>query len=73
MDFIFSVRRKKGSMECVMDLPCFGEAELVYDRGEDFDYCEGSLMFWSKFGAGDRVFKVSDFQPDFVHNLWQRG
>ena len=45
MDFVFSVGRKKESMECVMDFPRFGETELVCDRGENLDDCEGSFMF----------------------------
>ena len=31
MDFIFFVWCEKGSVECVMDLPHFREAELVHD------------------------------------------
>ena len=53
-------------MECVMDLPHFRETELICDQGEDFDYCEGSFLFWGKFGVGGGSFEVSGFQPDFV-------
>ena len=31
MDLVFSVRCKKGNMECMMDLPHFREAELICD------------------------------------------
>ena len=61
MDFVFFVQHKKGSMECVMDLPCLGEVELIHDGQEDFDYREGSFTFWGKFGVGDGAFEVSGF------------
>ena len=61
MDLVFSVRHKKGSMECVMDFPCFGEVELECNGGENFDNHEGSFLFWSKFGVGDGVFEVPGF------------
>ena len=66
MDFIFFVWCKKGSMEHVMDLPHFGEAELVCDGGEDFDDHEGSFMFGGEFGVCNGVFEVPGFQPDFI-------
>ena len=66
MDLVFFVRRKKGSMERVVDLPCFGESELVGDGGEDFDNCEGSFTFGGKFGVCDGAFEISGFEPDFV-------
>ena len=53
-------------MECVMDLPCFGEAELICDGGEDFDDCEESFTFWCEFGVRNRSLQVSGFEPDFV-------
>ena len=56
MDLIFSVRNKKRSMEHVMDLPCFEEAELICDQREDLDNHEGSFMFWGEFGVGDGSF-----------------
>ena len=31
MDFIFFVWCEKGSMECVVDLPCLGKVELISD------------------------------------------
>ena len=31
------VRGEKGSVECVMDFPHFGEAELTCDGGQDLD------------------------------------
>ena len=49
-----------------MDFPHFGETELVSDRGEDFDYREGSFTFGSEFWIGDGTFKISGFQSDFV-------
>ena len=61
MDLVFSVRRKKGSVERVVDLPCFGESELICDRGEDFDDCEGSFMLWSELGVGNGAFEISGF------------
>ena len=45
MDLIFSVKCKKESMECVMNLPHFGEMELICDRREDFDDREESFLF----------------------------
>ena len=59
MDLVFLVRYKERSVEHVMDLPCFREAELICDGQEDFDDCEGSFMFQSKFGVGNGVFEVS--------------
>ena len=53
MDLIFLVRHKKRSMECVVDFPCFGEAELICDGEEDLDDHEGSFMFQDKFGVGN--------------------
>ena len=35
----------------MVDLPHFGEVELVRDRGEDFDNCEGFFLFRSKLGV----------------------
>ena len=32
MDLIFPIRGKKKSIKCVMDLPHFGETELIGDR-----------------------------------------
>ena len=61
MDLVFLVRCKKGSMECRMDLPCFGEAELIRDQGKEFNYCEGSFTFWSEFWIGDGAFQVPGF------------
>ena len=66
MDLIFSVGYKKGSVERVMDLPHFGEAELICDRGEDFDDREGSFTFWGELWVGDRSFEVPGLQPDLV-------
>ena len=66
MDLIFSVRRKKGSMERVVDFPCFRESELVGDGGEDFDNREGSFTFWGELWVGDGSFEISGFKPDFV-------
>ena len=53
-------------MEYVIDLPCLRKAELICDWGKDFDYHEGSFMFWGEFGVDDRAFEVSGLQPDFV-------
>ena len=53
-------------MEHVMDLPCLGKAELICDRGEDLDNCEGSFMFWSRLWVGNGILEVSGFQPDFI-------
>ena len=61
MDLVFSVRCKKGSMECVVNLPRFGEVELIYDGREDLDDCEGSFSFGGKLWVGDRVFEISGF------------
>ena len=61
MDFVFLIRCEKRSMECVMDFPHFGEAELVCDRGENLDYHKRSFTFWGEFGVGDGAFKISGF------------
>ena len=53
-------------MKRVMDLPRFGEAKLVRDRGQDFNDCEGSFTFRSELWVGDGAFEVSGFQPDFI-------
>ena len=66
MDLIFLVGSKKGGMEHVMNLPCFGEAELVRDRREDFDDCEGSFTFGGELWICNGAFEVSGFEPDFV-------
>ena len=42
----------------MVDFPRFGETELVRDRGEDFDDCEGSFTFRSELGIGDGAFEV---------------
>ena len=61
MDLVFFVRHKKGSVERVVDFPRFGEAELVRDRGQDFDYREGSFTFGGEFGVSDGAFEISGF------------
>ena len=66
MDFIFFVRSEKRSMEHVVNLPCFGETQLVGDQGQDLDNCEGSFIFWGEFWVSNGAFEVSGFQPDFV-------
>ena len=53
MDLIFLIRHKKRSIECVMDLSCFGETKLVGDQRENFDDSEGSFLFWAEFGVGN--------------------
>ena len=49
-----------------MDLPRFGEAQLICDGGEDFDNREGSFMFGGELGVCDGAFEISGFKPDFV-------
>ena len=44
-----------------MDLPRFGEAELVGDGGKDLDDGEGSFSFGGKFWVSDGTFEVSGF------------
>ena len=61
MDLVFSVRRKKGSMERVMDLPRFGEAELIGDGGEGLDNCEGSFSFQGELQVCDGSLEISGF------------
>ena len=48
-------------MERVVDLPRFGESELVCDGGEDFDDREGSFTFRGELWVGNGVFEVSGF------------
>ena len=66
MDLVFSVRRKKGSMERVVDFPRFGEAELIRNGRKDFDDCEWSFSFWGELRVGNGPFEVSCLKPDFV-------
>ena len=61
MDFIFLVGCKKGSMKHVIDLPCFQEAQLIGDGGQDLNNSEGSILFRGEFWVGDGVFEVSGF------------
>ena len=61
MDLVFSVGRKKGSVERVMNFPHLGEAQLVGDEGENFDDCEGPFMFRGELGVCDRTLEVSGF------------
>ena len=61
MDVIFFIRGEKRSVEHVMDLPHFGEAELIHDWREDFDDSEESFLFESKLWICDRSFEVSGF------------
>ena len=56
MDLIFFVWCEKESMEHVMDLPCFGEVELVHYQRQDLDDYEGLFMLRSKFRVCDRPF-----------------
>ena len=49
-----------------MDMPHFGKLELVDNRGENFRDGEGSFVFKSKFGVGNRVFEISGFKSNFV-------
>ena len=57
---------QKESMECVVDLPCFEEAELVVDQGQDLDNYEGSFSLGHKLQIGDQAFQVSGFYLDFI-------
>ena len=61
MDLVFSVGRKKGSVERVMNFPRFWEAELIRDGREDFDYREGSFSFGGEFWVCDGSFEISGF------------
>ena len=61
MDLIFLVRHKERSMEHVIDLPCFGEAELIHDWREDFNYHEGPFTFWGELRVNNEASKISDF------------
>ena len=66
MDLVFFVGCKEGGVECVMNLPCFGEAELVCNRGENFDDRERSFTFGGELGVCNGSFEVSGFESDFV-------
>ena len=59
MDFIFFVWCQKRSVEHVMNLPRFRKAELISDRGENLDYCEGSFMFSGELGVDNGAFEIS--------------
>ena len=45
MDRVLIVGYKERSIEHEMDLPHFGEVELICNRGEDFDNSKGSFLF----------------------------
>ena len=61
MNFVFFVQHKKGSMKHMVNLPCFGEVELVYDGGEDFDNSEESFLLQSKLQVSNGTFEISGF------------
>ena len=48
-------------MECVVDLPCFGDVLLICDGGEDLDDIERSLTFRDEFWVGNEAFEISGF------------
>ena len=50
----------------MVDFSCLGKAELICDRGEDLDNCEGSFALGGELQVGDGTFEVSSFQSDFV-------
>ena len=56
MDVVLLVGGEKRSVECVMDLLNFREAELIYDREEEFNDHKGSFSFEGKFGIGNGAF-----------------
>ena len=66
MDLILLVGCEKRSIERVMDFPHFREVELICDRREDLDDCEGSFSFGGKLWVGDGSFEISGLKPDFV-------
>ena len=49
MDLVFFVWCRKGGVERVVDFSCLGKAELICDRGEDLDDCEGSFVLGVNF------------------------
>jgi len=53
-------------MKRVVDMPRFGELELVDDGGEDFGDGEGTFTFWGEFWVSDRAFQIPGFEPDLV-------
>ena len=61
MDRVLLIGCKKGSVECVVDLPCVGEVELVCDRRKDFDDSKGFFILGGEFWVGNGAFKVSGF------------
>ena len=56
----------------MMNLPRFGESELVRDGGEYFDDREGSFTFRGEFRVCDGAFEIPGFKPDFV-SFGERG
>ena len=56
MDVVLLVGGEKRSVECVMDLLNFGEAELICDRKEDFNDHKGFFLFEGKFEIGNGAF-----------------
>ena len=61
-------------MEDWVDLPCFWQAELVNDWGQDFCDGEGSFLFRGELRVNYGSFEVSGFEPDFVSKFeWGEG
>jgi hypothetical protein len=49
--FHLLIRREKGSMEDVVDVPGGGKAESISDVGNLGDYLERSVSPWGKLGC----------------------
>ena len=63
MNFIFMIRRKKRSVEYVVNFPRLWESEFVGDGGEYFCDGEWSFLLGSEFGVRKGSLKVSSLQP----------
>ena len=50
MDLVFLIGCEKGSVERVMDLPCFGEVELIGDGERTLMIVKGPSHFGVNFG-----------------------
>ena len=43
----------------MVDFPCFGEAQLIGDGGEDLDNCKRSFTFRGELWVCDRMLEIS--------------
>ena len=66
MNGVFTIRRKKGSVEDRMDLPGRREFQLIRVGRDDFGDCEGSFPFSCEFRVLNSAFQVFGFKPNLI-------